>query len=227
MGRGGQAVWNLFQHLIFEARMKEKNFRLSVTHYFPSSTAPSPGLTPSFSLKCSDLFLFPLLISSAAGAPARPRSCSTAHPASFTLLKAPVVVGAPQLWWSSSKKKGRVLKSLRTWSGVWWERVVGKPRRPISPRGQFNSSQLDSLLLLLSAAVKGGGGEGGRGEQRQLDHHHYLAVRAEQDALLTCCSNQTGADIWGLRGPDRHCLKMERSFHPHRVLDAAIHMPGH
>lgn len=48
--------------------------------------------------------------------------------------------------------------------------------------------------LSLSAA-RGGGGGGGRGEQKQLDPHHYPAVRAERDALLTCCSNQTGAGI--------------------------------
>lgn len=113
LGRGGQ-LFKVFQHFFLKRGMKEKKSRLSVAHYFPSSTAPSQGLAPSFSLKCSDLCLFSLLISNAAGAPARPRSRLTTHPASFTLLKAPVVVGALQLWWSSSKKKGRVLKSLRT-----------------------------------------------------------------------------------------------------------------
>lgn len=108
------------------------------------------------------------------------------------------------------KKKSRVWSpcALELASDEW---AVGNPRCPISPRGQFNSSQLDSL-----------------------SHHHcYCCERRRRRAEAVGPSSLSGRESGAERTPHlllqlnwsrylrtlrfkQHCLKMERSFHPHK-----------
>lgn len=133
-----------------------------------------------------------------------PRSRSTTHPASFTLLKAPAVLvllggfgGHLQKKKKEEKKQSfEVLAHLkRRLTSEWSETLGVRSLRGANLTPHYSTLSLSHHHCHCCEGWRRRRRRSRWGGQTKLDHHHYQAEGAEQDALLTCCPNQTGADI--------------------------------